>query len=235
MGKKALIKKIIVIFLLFLTQSAYAQECVVLLHGYLRNSKCMNPIEIELIAKGYNVQNISYPSTDYSIEILSKEHIAPKIDHKSCDKIHFVGHSMGGIIIRHYLASNKIDNLGHVVLITTPNGGSTLVSDIDSNKAFAWAMLGEAVRQLAPESELLKNLPAPQYNVGIITASKSINPFTSIFMLEGPNDGTLTVESMKIPNAKDIIDFERNHTTVLLHPEISDQIDHFLKNGRFIK
>ena len=195
----------------------------------------MQPIENTLEANGYRVQNISYPSTDYSIQTLSREYIAPKIDNTNCAKIHFIGHSMGGIITRHYLSENKLSNLGNVILITTPNNGSELVASIENNPAFAWTLIGPATRELVPESKLLQALPSPDYNTGIITASKSINPVTSIFLLEGANDGTLTIESMKLRNTKDTINLETTHTMVLTHPDIGIQIESFLKNGEFIK
>ncbi len=220
---------------IFLASNACAQECVVLLHGYLRNSKCMHPVAEILESKGYKVQNISYPSTDYSIQTLSREHVAPQIDHSNCDKMHFIGHSMGGIIVRHYLSENKPTNLGNVILIAAPNGGSDLVASIEDNPVFAWALIGPAARELSPGSKLLQELPLPDYNAGIITASKSINPITSIFLLDGKNDGTLTVESMKLQNMKDIVNLEATHTLVLLHPDIGMHIENFLKNGRFVK
>ena len=229
------LKSIILLLLLFFSGSALAQECVVLLHGYLRSSKCMQPIADILDAKGYRIQNISYPSTDYSIQTLSREHVAPQIDHTDCEKIHFIGHSMGGIVTRHYLSENKLSNLGNVILIAAPNGGSALVASIENNPALAWTLIGPAARELSPGSKLLLELPSPDYKTGIITASKSINPITSIFLLDGANDGTLTIESMRLHNMTDIINLEATHTMVLMHPDIGEHIENFLKYGRFVK
>jgi len=229
------LKSIILLISIFFAQHAYAQECVVLLHGYLRSSKCMQPIAEILNDKGYKVQNISYHSTSFSIPTISREHIAPKINHTDCKKIHFIGHSMGGIITRHYLSENKLPNLGNVILIATPNSGSELVSSLANNPTFEWTLMGPAVRELSVGSELLRNIPESYYNVGIITASKSINPVTSIFLLDGLDDGTLTIESMKLPTMTDIINLEATHTRVLTHPDIGDRIENFLKYNRFNK
>ena len=235
MGRKKILKSIILLLVLFCAQNLFAQEYVVLLHGYLRNAKCMQHIAEILDAKGYKVQNLSYPSTDYSIQTISREHVAPKIDHTDCEKIHFIGHSMGGIVTRHYLSENKLPNLGNVILIAAPNNGSELVSSLENNPALSWTLIGPAVRELAPNSALLRNMPAPHYRAGIITASKSINPVTSIFFLEGPDDGTLTTESMKLKNMADIINLNATHTMVLTHPDIGTKIESFLKYGRFVK
>ena len=228
-------KKYILLLSLFCAEAAYAQECVVLLHGYLRNSKCMQPIADILDLSGYKIQNISYPSTDYSIQTLSRDHVAPQIDNSNCEKIHFIGHSMGGIVARQYLADNKPHNLGNVILIAAPNNGSELIASLEDNPALAWTLIGPAARDLSPKSQFLHELPLPYYNTGIITANKSINPITSIFLFNSPNDGTLTVESMKIHNMTDIINLEATHTMVLLHPDIGWQIESFLKYGKFIR
>ena len=194
----------------------------------------MKPVEEILVASGYKVQNISYPSTEYSIAEISRNHVAPKISTESCDKIHFIGHSMGGIVARHYLSENHPDNLGNVILITTPNGGSDLVSEVEESDALGWTLVGPAVKELGVGSELLKNLPKPYYKTGIVTASKSINPFTSLFLLDGPNDGTLTVESMKLKDMHDTVNIPSSHTLVLTHPDLKGHIESFLRNGQFI-
>lgn len=235
MERNKAVRILVFILTLLFSMPIMADECVVLLHGYLRSSGCMNFLESKLESAGYKVQNLSYPSTKYSISTLSREHVGPKIDHTLCDKIHFVGHSMGGIIVRHYLSENKLPNLGHVVLITAPNNGSELVTSIQNNKSLSWVLMGPAVHDIAVGSEFFKTLPLPDYNVGIITADKSMNPITSMFILEGMDDGTLTIESMKLPNMKDIVNLPSTHTLVLSHPEISTQVESFLKEGRFIK
>lgn len=235
MGRKKIVRSLIFILAMLFSQASWGQECVVLLHGYLRSNKCMSFLEEKLGDAGYKVQNLSYPSTKYSISTLSREHVGPRIEHADCDKIHFVGHSMGGIVLRHYLSENKLENLGHVVLITAPNGGSELVNSIQNNEALSWVLMGPAVHEIAVNSEFLKSLPLPYYNVGIITASKSLNPITSLFILDGGDDGTLTIESMKLQNMTDIINLSATHTMVISHPEISTQVESFLKKGRFIK
>lgn len=226
---------IILAILLISSQITYAQECVVLLHGYFKNNNCMYPIEKKLSEMGYKISNISYPSTEYSIDVLAKEHVAPHIKNMECDKIHFIGHSMGGILIRHYLANNLLPNLGEVIFIAVPNQGSELVSQASNSEYLSWMLLGPAVKEIGHESEFMINLPLPHYQAGVIAATKSSNPITSLFMLEGIDDGILTYESMKIPNMKDIVEIESNHNQVLYHPKLFDNIINFLKTGKFIK
>ncbi len=213
--------------------TASAQECVVLLHGYARSNTCMEPLEIGLTKEGYNVINLSYPTMKYPVEIISRDHIHPHIEKISdCEKLHFIGHSLGGIVARYYLSQNEVKNLGKVILITTPNQGSRIATEMESNE-FLSALLGPAVSDLAEDSPLLKSLPEPDYEVGVIAATKSINPLTSIFVLQGEDDGTLTVESMRLTSTKHYVAIPSTHTLVLRHPDLLTQIKSFLTAGKF--
>ena len=79
-----------------------ANDTVVLLHGLTRSSKSMGKIETDLNEEGYKVLNIPYPSTKFSIATLSKM-VSEKVvaETSNSEQVHFVTHSMGGIIVRH--------------------------------------------------------------------------------------------------------------------------------------
>jgi triacylglycerol lipase len=230
------VKIIISFFVLSLINfDAFSSECVVLLHGYANSNKAMKKIEKELLEDGYIVQNISYPSTKYSIENLDKHHLSTQIDNSRCTKIHFIGHSMGGLLIRQHLSRVNYNNLGYVMFITSPNNGSEIVSFLSSHKALKWMMKGPAVKQLASESEFLQNLPKPHYPFGIITADKDANPFLSLFLMNSKNDGLVTIKSMVISGADEVLNFNTTHNKILKENRVVVQIKHFLKTGKFLK
>lgn len=207
-------------------------ECVVLLHGWARSSKCMDPIEKELKKAGYRTINISYPSRKYSIAEISSDHIHPLINKDGCSKVHFVAHSMGGLVTRHYLANHSIDNLGRVILIASPNQGSEIVQKV-KNISWLAKILGPGCLELAKDSKIITSLAKPYYEIGIISADVSVNPITSLFFLPGPDDGTVTVESTLLDNMHDHTIISSTHTMVLKHHLTHRQIKNFLKYGKF--
>jgi esterase/lipase len=231
------IRDLVSLLIIMTCYNSHAQECVVILHGFGKTNKSMSKIAAFLSEHDYQVINITYPSIKQDITSITEKHIKPLIKpyFQKPNKVHFVGYSMGGVITRHIIESNKIENIGNVVLIASPIQGSDLSSIIIKNDFLRW-VFGPAVRDIATQSSIIKSLNSkPHYPVGIITASKSHNPITSLFLLKGPNDGTVTLASTKIYNANDNVMIDANHNSILYLKETQIQILSFLKNKRFIK
>lgn len=231
-----MIRLIIAFILLYNPYCAHAnnKQCVVLLHGWARSGKCMGAIEKNLQKAGFHTINISYPSREHTIDEIVDQYIHPNIDVSNCEQVHFIGHSMGGIVTRYYLSKYSIDNLGKVILIASPNQGSELVQKFRTTQWIA-KILGPGCLQLAKDSPLLTSLAKPDYKVGIISADLSINPITSLFFLPGSDDGTVTVESTLLDDMTDHVTISSTHTMVLKHHITFEQINHFLAFGQFKK
>ena len=100
-----------------------------LLHGLGRTRLSMRALQRDLENSGFCVWNKSYPSTKKSIEELScvvGQAIA-ECTEKNATSIHFVTHSLGGILVRHYFQHHSIPNIGKVVMLGPPNHGSDIV------------------------------------------------------------------------------------------------------------
>ena len=131
-----------------------SNEIVILLHGLNRTHRSFSKMEEVLTGKGYTVININYPSQQFSIENLVNDYVAPIISAcktQSSAKIHFVTHSMGGILLRYYLRHHTIENLGNVVMLGPPNQGSEVVDKLKNIPGFK-LLNGPAGQQLGTTS-----------------------------------------------------------------------------------
>lgn len=198
----------------------------------------MNKIAQAFELKGYRVINTGYPSRTDSIENLSA--LAMKQALTACNesatqapgKIHFVTHSMGGILLRYYLKEHSIVNLGRAVLIAPPNQGSEVVDKLGNIPGFK-QFNGPAGMQLGTDKNCIpRTLGSVDFPVGIIAGSKSINPILSL-NLPKPNDGKVSVESTKLEGMTDFIELPLNHTFIMRDKHVIEQCILFIETGRF--
>ena len=212
-------------------------ECVVLLHGLARTESSLLKLERHLRNKDFCTGNIGYPSRVKTIQELSVDVIPPAIEHcrkLNASRIHFVTHSMGGILIRYYLEHHEVPNLGRVVMLSPPNNGSEVVDYFGDSCIFRW-INGPAGEQLGTEDgSLPKSLRAPIYEVGIITGDRSINPILSL-LIPGKDDGKISVESAKLAGMKDFLVLHKAHPFIMNDEMVLEQITFFIKNGSFYR
>lgn len=224
----------ILILILIYPFPSNAGESVILLHGLIRNSNSMMKIESALQDEGYHTISINYPSTKYDIETLADKTISEALTQcpDSSTRIHFVTHSMGGIMLRQYLHEHKIENLGRVVMLAPPNHGSQIVDHLKRYPCFGW-INGPAGSQLGTDEHSLPNrLGSVSFEVGIIAGNRAIIPFFCC-MLPNADDGIVTVESTKLDGMTDHITLPVTHTFMPQNITVVQQTIHFLQHGRF--
>ena len=211
------------------------EEAVIVIHGFARRANSMGKLAEHIHREGYEVRNVGYSSIQQSLDEIQAdvfEKFNQYILSNPDKKIHFVGHSLGGLLIRAYLDQKSLKNLGSVVLMGAPNKGSALVDEYEERWFFSW--LGSGLSELGADSEFLKKLKAPYYTVGVIAGSR---PFSKFFdsSLEGVHDGLVTVESAKLEGMSDFIVINVHHSRMKRDPRVFEQVIHFLKHARFKK
>jgi triacylglycerol lipase len=211
-------------------------DCVVLLHGLARTANSMSAMENAFRERGFRVANVDYPSRDEGVENLSVKAIQSGLDTCSAsndEKIHFVTHSMGGILVRYYLAHHAMANLGRVVMLAPPNNGSEVVDNIGDVPGFG-LVNGPAGKQLGTGPDGIPSQLGPvTYPVGIIAGTRTINPILSQY-LPNPDDGKVSVESTKVAGMADFLALPASHPFIMRDKEAIRQAIAFIETGAFI-
>lgn len=208
-------------------------ETVALVHGLARTDRSMRPLEARLEEAGFRVRSIRYPSTEHEAEVLVGG-LAERI--RECcagaSRLHFVTHSLGGILLRAHLAETELPSLGRVVMLAPPNQGSEIVDALGDTKLFRW-IYGPTAQELGTgEGSLPNRLPPPDYEVGVIAGSESLNPVGSA-IIEGESDGTVAVERTKLPGMTDFLVVPHSHSFIMRSETVAEQVVEFLRRGRF--
>lgn len=221
-------------------QVGQASECVVLLHGLARTAASMARLEEALTDAGFAVANIDYPSRKYAIEQLAPLAMEKGIAacrSRRAETVHVVTHSLGGILVRYYLAEHDLaehhlPKLGRVVMLGPPNRGSQVVDKLSMLPGFGlWN--GPAGFQLGTgEDSLPRQLGPARFAVGVIAGTRSLNPVFSRF-LPDPDDGKVALESTKLAGMQDFLALPHTHTFMMRSAEVIRQTVFFLRNGRF--
>lgn len=211
------------------------QEYVVLVHGIGRTKASMRKVEKFLQRRGYHVLNFNYPSTKHSIFDLATTYLKPFVQTSCPDSerpIHFVTHSMGGLVVRAYLHEHHLKQLGRVVMLAPPNQGSEVTDWLKEHPVYRWA-LGPAGQQLGTDETCLPAQLGPvNFELGVIAGDRSINLLNSL-RLPGADDGKVTVERAKVPGMTDFFLVHATHTFMMRNATVSQQIEYFLHRGQF--
>ncbi len=209
-------------------------ETVVLVHGLGRTPASMLVLETRLEGAGYRVVNFGYPSRSEPLEVLtdSLENAVRKCCSEAGGKLHFVTHSMGGVLVRGYLAQREDPFEGRVVMLSPPNQGSEIV-DAYADSPLLRALLGPSGVRLGTDSTgIARELGPVDFSLGIITGDRSINPIGS-WLIPGPDDGKVAVSRARVEGAADFIVVPATHTFIMNRRDVAEEVVHFLEFGAF--
>lgn len=205
---------------------------VIALHGILRSSKSWDALKRHLEPDGYQFVAVDYPSTQRSIEQFADQLQTVIASLNGIEKIHFVVHSMGGLVVRRWCQTYSDPRIGRLVMIGTPNAGAEIATMLQKNLLFQ-AIFGPAGQELvAAPDNFIEKLPTPPFEFGVIMGSRGTsdgyNP-----LIPGDDDGVVTVRSARLPGAVDSLAVRCLHSFQCWNPEVMDATRRFLKSGAF--
>jgi pimeloyl-ACP methyl ester carboxylesterase len=195
----------------------------------------MQPMQRALQAAGFDVLNVGYRSREAPIEQLSEQAVGQALADsrtRGAGAVHFVAHSLGGILVRQYADRHPQTITGRVVMLGPPNQGSEVVDRLGDWKFFSF-LNGPAGRQLGTTRDSIPNRLGPvRFCLGVIAGNRSINWINSL-IIPGPDDGKVSVERTKVLGMSDHLVVAATHPLMMRHREVIAQTIEFLRHGRF--
>lgn len=205
-------------------------EAVVLVHGLWTHGVVMWVMARRIARCGYRTASWSYPSMRSTLTE-NAESLALYCTRLAAPRVHFVGHSMGGLVVLRMLESPQKFPAGRVVLTGTPYGGSYVarrLARLPGGRALLGRCLPEWLGRTHPH-------PPGNSEIGVIAGRVGIGLGRIVAPdLTGPNDGVVTVAETEIPRARDHIVLDVNHTGMLLSRQVVQQACEFVRTGKFL-
>ena len=216
-------------------EAKYHNETVILMHGLGRSSLSMKLMEKRLQQQGYEVVNIDYPTKDDPISEIARRWLAPEVRSRveKGRRVHFVTHSLGGIVVRHYFERYANGCTGNIVMLAPPNHGSEIIDVLDSQPLIA-EQLWPAAQQLSTSEDSEPNRLGPiRCPAGIIAGDASLNPLLSQ-LIPGRDDGKVSIASTRAPGMNDHVVVHTSHIFIMNNSDVFQQTLHFLEHGSFV-
>lgn len=215
---------------------------VVVLHGLFRSASSMSHLSRYLHDNGrYTVFNVNYPSTRGTVadHAQSLAKVIGSLD--GIQELNFVGHSLGNLVIRHYLGDHTNPELGQqpdarikrIVMLGPPNQGAQVAEALAGNRMFH-AVAGASASQLAKDWDTLEpKLITPACQFGILAGGRGTergyNPW-----LGQDNDMVVSVESTRLAGAADFAVLPALHSLMMDDPRVQQYTLRFLEHGYFV-
>jgi pimeloyl-ACP methyl ester carboxylesterase len=207
-------------------------HAVVLLHGIVRSSKAMSRIANRLEAEGYLVVPFDYPSTREGLSGCANylDQVVRSLE--GVERVSFVGHSMGGLVVRKWMAEYGDDRVGRFVMLGTPNHGAEL-ADRFGELAIFRLILGAGGRDLRTDAGgEIAQLPIPRTPFAVIAGARGDARGFNL-LVSGDDDGVVSVESARLDGAEAYLEVPVLHSFLPYDQRVIDAVSAYLVTGTF--
>jgi pimeloyl-ACP methyl ester carboxylesterase len=201
---------------------------VVVVHGLWLTGGAMTILRARFEQMGFQARSFSYPSVHEDLSHNAAQLFA-FVQALRAERIHLVGHSMGGLLALQMLKEHHEPRIGRVVLAGSPYQDIQAVKNLMRN-SFTQGVVGKSISQWLGQA---KPDVASSYQIGVIAGDRSLGLGRLVSKLPKPNDGTIVVEETQVPGAKDSILLHVTHSQMLFSAQVAEQAARFLETGRF--
>jgi len=208
---------------------------VVLLHGLGRSERAMWEMKQHFIDAGFAAHSIGYDSRRQSIEEIVTEVDEALVECCAARReINFVTHSLGGIVLRAWAEEGGKGRIGRAVMLSPPNHGSAIVDSL-GRLSTALGPTGEELGTHDDSTPNRLNAIGPvEFELGVIAGDRSMNPIGS-WILDGPDDGTVSVESARVEGMRDFLVMPFTHVGMRSDADVALQAVRFVETGAFAR
>ena len=205
------------------------RETIVVVHGIWHKESDFVLLRQRLKRSGYAVKQFRYPSVRYSVQ-QNAARLQRFLHRVEGDVVHFVAHSLGGLVVRQLFHDFPQQRPGRIVTLGSPHQGSAVARTLHRHTYGRW-LVGRSV-----EGGLAGDVPSWQaeHDIGVIAGTMGLGVGWLVAPLSGPNDGTVTLTEAQLDSATDYITLPCSHIGLLFSTSVTRQICAFLENGRFV-
>jgi pimeloyl-ACP methyl ester carboxylesterase len=208
--------------------SAPTAEAVLLLHGAWMNRWVMGYLAHALREEGFAPRSLSYRTMRDTLEIHLLR-LSRRVDSLDAERIHLVGHSLGGVIVLRYLQRAPDRRIRRAVLLGAPVAGCRAAANL-ARRAGGELLMGKSVSVWRQPIDVSVDA---RFEIGVIAGTGALGLGRMLIRLPKPNDGVVCVDETKFPGMRDHLILPVAHSVMLVSPRVARQTAAFLKAGAF--
>jgi len=208
--------------------SAPAAEAVLLLHGAWMNRWVMGYLSHTLREQGFAPQSLTYRTMRDTLEIHLLR-LSRRVDSLDAERIHLVGHSLGGVIVMRYLQRTPDRRIRRAVLLGAPVAGCRAAAGL-ARHAGGEFLMGKSLSIWRQPVDVSINA---RFEIGVIAGTGAFGLGRMLIRLLKPNDGVVCVDETKFPGMRDHLILPVGHSVMLVSSRVARQTAAFLRTGAF--